>query len=632
MFDAEIEWNCPDHFPDLSKAEYIAIDLETRDPNLKTRGSGAVIGEGEIIGIAVAVEGWSGYYPIGHREGNLDKRIVLEWFKDVCATSAIKIFHNAMYDVCWIKAYNIPIHGAIVDTMVMASLIDENRLWYSLNSVAFDYLGAVKDEKALKDAAEKAGVDAKSEMYKLPAMYVGGYAEKDAELTLDLFKILSREIRKQSLEKIYRLETELFPCLIDMKFKGVRVDVEEAHKLKKQLLLQEENLLLEVKKETGIDTEIWAARSIAQVFDKLNLPYVRTEKTNAPSFTKNFLQEHKHPLVNKIAKAREINKAHTTFIDTILKHSHHGRIHADINPIRSDQGGTVTGRFSYSNPNLQQIPARNKDLGPKIRSLFIPEKNHKWGCFDYSQQEPRLVVHFAASTDPIMFDDSVINIVEKFKNDSVDFHQTVADMANISRSQAKTINLGLFYGMGKTKLQAELGLNTKTEAENLFNQYHENVPFVKELMTQTSNYAQKAGCISTLLGRRCRFDKWELAQWNNGKFIAPMSKIEAEAAFKEKYPDAKPEVIEKGIRRAMTYKALNKLIQGSAADMTKKAMLDLYNEGIIPHIQIHDELDISVESEAQAKKIIEIMENAVTLAVPNKVDYESGNSWGDIYG
>jgi DNA polymerase I-like protein with 3'-5' exonuclease and polymerase domains len=632
MFDAEIEWNCPDHFPDLSKAKYIAIDLETRDPDLKTRGSGSVIGNGEIIGIAVAIEGWSGYYPIGHREGNLDKRIVLEWFKEVCATDAVKIFHNAMYDVCWIKAYNIPIRGMIVDTMVMASLIDENRLWYSLNSIAFDYLGAVKDEKALKDAAEKAGVDAKSEMYKLPAMYVGGYAEKDAELTLDLFKKLSLEITKQKLENVFNLETNLFPCLIDMKFKGVRVDVEEAHKLKKQLLLQEENLLLEVKKETGIDTEIWAARSIAQVFDKLNLPYVRTEKTKAPSFTKNFLQEHKHPLVNKIAKAREINKAHTTFIDTILKHSHHGRIHADINPIRSDQGGTVTGRFSYSNPNLQQIPARNKDLGPKIRSLFIPEKNHKWGCFDYSQQEPRLVVHFAATTESTMFDDSVENIVEKFKKDSVDFHQTVADMANISRSQAKTINLGLFYGMGKAKLQAELGLNTKMEAENLFNQYHENVPFVKELMTHTSNYAQKEGCIATLEGRRCRFDKWELAQWNNGKFIAPMSRIEAEAAFKEKYPDAKPQVIEKGIRRAMTYKALNKLIQGSAADMTKKAMLDLYNEGIVPHIQIHDELDISVESETQAKKIIEIMENAVTLAIPNKVDYESGDTWGDIYG
>jgi DNA polymerase I-like protein with 3'-5' exonuclease and polymerase domains len=201
MFDAEIEWNCPDHFPDLSKAKYIAIDLETRDPDLKTRGSGAVIGNGEIIGIAVAIEGWSGYYPIGHREGNLDKRIVLEWFKEVCATDAVKIFHNAMYDVCWIKAYNIPIRGMIVDTMVMASLIDENRLWYSLNSIAFDYLGAVKDEKALKDAAEKAGVDAKSEMYKLPAMYVGGYAEKDAELTLDLFKILSYRNKETKFRK-----------------------------------------------------------------------------------------------------------------------------------------------------------------------------------------------------------------------------------------------------------------------------------------------------------------------------------------------------------------------------------------------------------------------------------------------
>ena len=632
LFEAEIEWNCPDHFPDLSQAKYIAIDLETRDPNLKSRESGAVIGNGEIIGIAVAVDGWSGYYPIAHREGNLDKRIVLDWFKEVCATPAAKIFHNAMYDVCWIRAYGISINGHIIDTMLMASLIDENRLWYSLNSVAFDYLGAVKDEKALKDAAEKAGVDPKSEMYKLPAMYVGGYAEKDAELTLDLFKKLSGEISKQNLTKIFDLETNLFPCLIDMKFKGVRVDIEEAHKLKQELMSQEEGLLLEVKRETGIDTEIWAARSIAKVFDKLNLPYSRTEKSQAPSFTKNFLSEHKHPLVNKIAKAREINKAHTTFIDTILKHSHHGRIHADINPIRSDQGGTVTGRFSYSNPNLQQIPARNKELGPKIRGLFIPEKNHTWGCFDYSQQEPRLVVHYAATTEPICFDESVSKIVEKFKDDSVDFHQTVADMAGISRSAAKTINLGLFYGMGKAKLQAELGLSTRPEAEQLFNQYHENVPFVKELMNYTSQIAQEKGVIATFLDRRCRFDKWELAQWNNGKMVAPMSKVEAEAAYLEKYPLATEKNKKNGIRRAMTYKALNKLIQGSAADMTKKAMLDLYNEGIIPHIQIHDELDISVASEEQAKKIIEIMENAVTLAVPNKVDYESGQTWGDING
>jgi DNA polymerase I-like protein with 3'-5' exonuclease and polymerase domains len=617
MFEASTEWSAPENYPDLKGYKYIAIDLETKDPNLKTRGSGAIQGMGEIVGFAIAVDGWSGYYPIAHEGGgNMDRQKVLKWIKEVLETPATKIFHNAMYDICWLKAYGFKINGMIVDTMVMASLIDENRFSFTLNSISFEFLREVKDEKALKEAAQSFGLDAKAEMYKLPAMYVGNYAEKDAELTLELFKTLSREIKKQNLENIYQLETELFPCLIEMKFKGVRVDVEKAHKLKQQLNTEEKQLLLEVKKHTGEEVEIWAARSIAKVFDKLALSYELTSKSKLPSFTKNFLSEHPHPTIKLIAKAREINKAHTTFIDTILKHQYKGRIHADINPIRSDQGGTVTGRFSYSNPNLQQIPARNKDLGPMIRSLFIPEVNHKWGCFDYSQQEPRLVVHYAAATEPICFDDSVINIVKKFKNDSVDFHQTVADMADISRTQAKTINLGLFYGMGKNKLQAELGLS-KVDADNLFNKYHENVPFVKDLMNRTSNHAQASGSIGTLLGRKCRFDKWEP---NTFGMHTPMSYEEAERTYGRGR-----------IKRAFTYKALNKLIQGSAADMTKKAMLDLYKEGIIPHIQIHDELDISIESEEQAKKIIEIMENAVTLAVPNKVDFESGDTWGDIH-
>jgi DNA polymerase I-like protein with 3'-5' exonuclease and polymerase domains len=619
IFEAQKEWICPESFPDLKGYKYIAIDLETRDPDLKIRGSGAIIGNGEIVGIAVAVDGWSGYYPIAHQGGgNLEKNKVMDWIKDVCSSDSVKLFHNAMYDVCWLRAAGVHINGHIVDTMVMASLIDENRLSYTLNSISYEFLGEVKDEKALIEAAQSWGIDPKSEMYKLPAMYVGNYAEKDAVLTLELFKVLSREIQKQSLQNVFDLETQLFPCLLDMKFKGVRVDIEKAKLLKQQLTNQEQEILLKVKRETGIEPQIWAARSIATVFDKLGLHYERTDKSHAPSFTKNFLQEHKHPIVQMIAKAREINKAHTTFIDTILKFTHKGRIHADINPIRSDQGGTVTGRFSYANPNLQQIPARNKELGPMIRSLFLPEVDHKWGCFDYSQQEPRLVVHYAATTEPICFDESVTKIVEEFKNDSVDFHKTVAIMAGISREQAKTINLGLFYGMGKAKLQAELGLNTKAEAEKLFNQYHDNVPFVKELMNKTSQFAQTSGSIGTLLGRRCRFNKWEPATF--GMHTA-MSFEEAERTYGRGR-----------IRRAMTYKALNKLIQGSAADMTKKAMLDLYNEGIIPHIQIHDELDISVIDDNHAKKIVEIMENAVTLAIPNKVDYESGETWGDIYG
>ena len=397
LFTAQTEWIEPEEYPDLRQYDEIAVDLETRDPDLKKKGSGSVIGNGEVVGIAVAVPGRKFYFPIAHGSGpNMDRKKTLEWFKDTMATDAIKIFHNAMYDVCWIKAMGIKINGLVVDTMIAASLVDENRFQYSLNAISWDYLGHGKNEQALNEEAKSRGLDPKADMWQLPAMHVGSYAEKDAELTLELWQIFKKEIINQDIESIFNLETDLFPCLVDMKFKGVRVDIERAHKLKQQLCTQEEQLLHQVKKETGIDVQIWAARSIAKVFDKLVLPYERTEKSKAPSFTKNFLQEHNNPLVQKIAKAREINKAHTTFIDTIIRHENKGRIHADINQIRSDQGGTVTGRFSYSNPNLQQLPARNKDLGPMIRSLFLPEEGCTWGCFDYSQQEPRLVVHYAA--------------------------------------------------------------------------------------------------------------------------------------------------------------------------------------------------------------------------------------------
>ena len=611
MFEAQTEWVKPDEFPDLRQADTIAIDLETHDPDLKTLGSGAVVGRGKVVGIAVATDGYSGYFPFDHEGGgNLEKSKVIQWFTDVCQSPADKVFHNAMYDVCWIRAMGIKINGNIYDTMIAASLVNENRFRFDLGSLGWDYVGRGKNETELNNAAKEWGVDPKADMWKLPSMYVGNYAERDAELTLALWKVMQKELSDQDLGSIFELETDLFPCLVDMRFLGVKVDVSKAHELKQQLVLQEEMLLHKIKKETGQDIQIWAARSIAKVFEKLNLPFDRTEKTNSPSFTKNFLSNHEHPLVKMIAEAREVNKAHTTFIDTIIRYEHLGRIHADINQIRSDSGGTVTGRFSYSNPNLQQIPARNKDLGPMIRSLFVPESGCEWGCFDYNQQEPRLVVHYASLDQ----DASVFNVRDAYNADNADFHTIVAKMADIPRTQAKVINLGLFYGMGKAKLQAELGVS-KEKAEELFSIYHARVPFVKTLMKSVSNRAQQHGQIRTLLGRLCRFHLWEPNSFGMHKAL-PFEEASQEHGG--------------GIRRAYTYKALNKLIQGSAADMTKKAMLDLYKEGIIPHIQVHDELDISVESDKQAKRIIEIMEEAVDLEVPNKVDYESGPNWGTI--
>jgi len=609
VFKAQTEWSKPEEFPDLRQADVIAIDLETCDPDLKTMGSGAIVGRGKVVGIAIATDGYSGYFPFDHEGGgNLEKNKVIQWFTDVCKSDAIKVFHNAMYDVCWIRSMGIKINGQIVDTMIAASLVNENRFRFDLNSLGWDYCGQGKNESELNEAAKEWGVDPKADMWKLPAMYVGNYAERDAELTLNLWKVMQKELTDQDLGSIFELETDLFPCLVDMKFLGVRVDVQKAHTLKQQLASEEEKLLQKVELETGIEPQIWAARSIAKVFDKLKLDYERTVKTQAPSFTKNFLSSHSHPLVQCIAKAREINKAHTTFIDTIIKHEHNGRIHADINQIRSDTGGTVTGRFSYSNPNLQQIPARNKDLGPLIRSLFIPESGCEWGCFDYSQQEPRLVVHYASLDQ----DASVFNVKDAYEDGNADFHTIVAEMAEIPRDQAKTINLGLFYGMGKAKLQAELGVS-KDKAEELFSIYHERVPFVKSLTRSVSNRAQQRGQIRTLLGRLCRFHLWEPNTFGMHKALP------FDQAVQEHGP---------GIKRAYTYKALNKLIQGSAADMTKKSMLELYKEGIVAHIQIHDELDISVKDD---KHIVEIMESAVDLEIPNKVDYEKGKNWGDIH-
>jgi len=610
MFSPETEWVPPLNLPDLKEYSEIAIDLETRDPNLMTMGSGAIRGDGEIVGIAIAVEGWSGYFPIAHEAGgNMDRGLVLDWFEEVLHTDATKIFHNAMYDVSWIRALGFYIRGGIIDTMIAASLVNENRFSFTLDSISKEYIGMGKNEKTLAEAAKSWGVNPKADMWRLPAPLVGEYAERDAEVTLKLWQAMKHEITQQDLWDIFNLETSLFPCLVDMKFKGVRVDIDRAEVLKKDLNKQEKIIHEKIEKLSGFPIEIYAATSIAKAFDKLKIPYDRTDK-GAPSFTKNFLATHPAELPKLINDAREMNKASSTFIDTILKHEHNGRIHSDINQIRSDDGGTVTGRFSYSNPNLQQIPARHKVIGPAIRSLFLPEENCTWGCFDYSQQEPRIVVHYSS----LLKLEGSSMIVDQYNNGEADFHQMIADMAGIERKQAKTINLGLMYGMGKNKLMAELGL-LKDAAEDLIRTYHHKAPFVKMLSEAVTRQAEDSGRIRTIGGRLCHFDLWESRTFGVNK------PLPLDDALREHGP---------GIKRAFTYKALNKLIQGSAADMTKKAMLALYEAGEIPHIQIHDELDISVHSREQVEKIIKIMEDAVQLEVPNKVDFEEGDNWGSI--
>ena len=573
--------------------------------------------DGFIVGYAVAVDGWKGYFPIAHQGGgNLDDRIVNRWMKKVLELPCDKIMHNAAYDLGWLRASGFTVNGTIYDTMLAAPLIDENRYSYALNSLGFDYLKEVKSEQGLKDAASDFGVHAKKELWKLPAMYVGDYAEQDAALTLKLWHHLKALLKKEEVESIFTLETELLPILIDLTFQGIRFDRPKCEQLIDEFKRKELEHIKQIKSLSGEKVDIWAAASIAKAFDKLSLPYPKTT-TGLPSFTKTFLDSHDHPIAKLIIEARELNKTHGTFLMPYLDHSaKDGRIHPHINQMRSEDGGTVTGRLSMNNPNLQQVPARHEIIGPLVRSLFLPEEGQLWAANDFSSQEPRLLVHYATLLDL----PGAERMAEAYRNDpNTDFHQMVADMAGIKRKAAKTIGLGLMYGMGKQKLANSLDLPLD-EAAELISTFHSKVPFLRgtiDAVMRRIEHPASGGSIRTLLGRKCRFPLWEPVEYGINKAL-PREQA----------------VIEYGprIKRAMTYKGLNRLIQGSAADQTKAAMVALHKAGMRLLLQVHDEIAISVDGKETADHASRIMRDAVTLEVPSRVDVEIGPSWGEAKG
>ena len=679
---------------DLNGIDTVALDIETYDPNLKTKGLGAIRGDGFITGVAIATGKDTVYFPLHHsdhvKSDSEKKNFWDQMNKKILQNENItKVFHNAIYDVCWMRAETGKmLKGRIVDTMVAASVINENRFKYSLDALSKDIL---KDEKYKYDLQEKTfqwsgGMqkDPMSNMHKLPSHVVKEYAKQDVNLTFRLWEIFDKQLdevlhikkdgEQKSCRKIFELETRLFPCLVDMKFKGVRIDTQKLESFGKKLKCRRDNLLNIIKKHTKVDVQLWAANSVKDLLNNQNITnYERTPKSGMPKLPKDYLKTHANRFLRMLSKAREADKAVNTFIEGLKGYIHNGRIHADINQIRSDAGGTVTGRFSMSNPNLQQIPAKGY-YGKKMRELFLPEEGHQWGSFDYSQQEPRIVVHYAIKHGL----SETQELADKFNSDEADFHQIVADMANIPRKQAKSINLGLFYGMGKGKLQAELNLD-KTQAKKLFDTYHDKVPFVKELSDNLMGFAKEHRLVFTLEDRFCRFDTYENVnkKWNNkerkfeewdpeakeikdektgkityrGDWIVPRLmtkeaawekfKLQFNAKSKSKAEGGKGKVEEltaegrkswfaQYFTPAFTYKALNRLIQGSAADMTKKAMVILYEKGIVPHIQIHDELCVSIKDQETRNMVQKTMEQAIILKINNKVDCKLGPNWGTI--
>ena len=670
---------------DLEGIDTVAIDIETYDPNLKTKGLGAVRKDGFITGVAVATGKDTVYFGLHHSDLTTTPEMEQEFWnqlnKKILQNPDItKVFHNAMYDVCWLRATTGKmLQGKLVDTMIAASVIDENRFKYSLDSLSKDYLNDQKYKYDLYEKASLEGIkDPMSNMHKLSYDLVKDYAKQDVDLTLKLWNLFNKKLDQvlytrpedneiKTCRNIFELETKLFRCLVDMKFKGVRVDIQKLEEFGKKLKFRRDNLLNIIRKHTGVIVQLWAANSVKLLLDQQKITnYKKTPKSGMPQLPKDYLKTHKNRFLRMLSKAREFDKAVNTFVEGLKGYVYNGRIHADVNQIRSDQGGTVTGRFSMSNPNLQQIPAGGY-IGKKMREIFLPEEGMKWGSFDYSQQEPRIVAHYAikyglANTE---------GLKDKFEKENADFHQIVADLAKIPRKQAKTINLGLFYGMGKGKLQNELNLDQK-QATNLLKLYHEKIPFIKELSDNLKNFAERERLIYTLEDRFCRFNFYESTnkRWDNnirkfeewdpkakeikqkdgtikyeGDWVTPklLSEKDAWDKFKNEFNSKSSKKIEEHTEQerqmyfnnyyvpAFTYKALNRLIQGSAADMTKKAMVDLYENGIVPHIQIHDELCISVKSDEEAEFIKKTMEETIPdFSIKNKVDYESGPNWGTI--
>ena len=610
--EVKSEWLHPTEFPSMKGRQVVAIDLETCDTELIKMGPGWARKIGKVIGIAISSGDFTAYYPIAHDGGgNMDKDVVLKYIKSVCEDESIqKVFHNAQYDIGWLSVLNIEVKGYIHDTMIASALLNENRYSYTLNSMVHEYLGEYKDEKVLKAKAEELGIDPKSEMYKLPAEFVGEYAEADAFLTFRLHEKMMLEIKNDALETVYDMECRLIRVIFNMTKRGVRVNMERAFALKRKLLVKEKNYLKRIKDITGSDVQVWAARSVAKAFDDINLEYPRTT-LGAPSFTQTFLETHSHELPRMITKARVLNKLQGTFIDGIKRHIHNDRLHAHINQIRGDSGGTVTGRFSMYAPNLQQMPIRS-EFGSELRKIFIPEQGEYWLSADYSQQEPRILTHFA-----ILNKNKGAEDVQEAFIKGLDFNRQTADMAGIPRRLAKTIGLGVMYGMGYKKLAVDLDISP-VEAKEMLKEFRTKVPFMQGMLEDVMNRANKVGTIRTYLGRKCRFDLYEPSWYDPGVFHKALPLKQAQAEYGGQ------------VKRAGTYKALNRLIQGTAADQTKKAMVDVYeNLGIIPLIQVHDELNCSVKSDKQAKDIKDIMENSMKLEVPSKVDFKTKDNWGD---
>lgn len=623
LFMPASEWKPPTSFPDLNGEKIIGLDIESHDPSLTTRGPGFLRGDAQISGISVATSDRAWYFPIRHLGGgNMDREAVVSFIRDLTSREDRFICGaNLQYELEGLHSETIDVKSKLIDVQLAEALIDEESDDNSLDALARKYLGKRKDETLLKQAADALGLKSvKGSLWKLHSKYVGPYAEYDAMAPLQIFAKQLETLKKESLESVFQLECKLLPLLWKMRQQGICMDLDRASRLSKTLKMQEDTLRLAMKVKYGTEIDEMSGGKIAMICDRLGIKYPRTESGN-PSFTADFIEGTIHPFFDDLSDLRELSGLRNKFVDKwILGNVVGDKIHPQWKQIavsgneeEGNNGGTRTGRMAASNPNPQQIPAgkyrksgKPNDIGAEIRACFIPHsKSLKWMKSDYSEQEPRILMHFAS----LCGFTGAQEIVNKYQDRSFKVYPFMMEISDLDKRPAKDCYLGRCYGMGIKKLAYKFN-KTEEEAREILRKFDGGVPCVKEIADAAMSAAQRRGYVKTLLGRRRHFDFWEPCNSfklrQNGVDCLPVRLEQA----KEKWHGLQ-------LQRANTHKALNSIIQGSAADMIKSAIVKNYEEhGDLPYMPVHDELNYGVTDEAHANKLHHGIETCVDMRVP----------------
>lgn len=631
LFPTASDWTPPKDFPNLSGVSELGLDFECRDPSLGTMGPGAVRNDGETIGFSVATRDRRWYFPYAHLGGgNIDRAHCLRFVESILGDNNKTIIGaNILYDLEWAKHFGVSkIHAKLIDVQTVEALIDEEANGYSLDAIAKRRLGFRKDETLLREASINYGCDPKKQLWKLHSMYVGPYAEMDALLPLQIWEDQKKDVREQGLETVLKLEMDLIPVLLEMRFRGVPVDLAAAKKLSNEWNVLREDFRSDLFRDYDLRLQTgYEVDQVQSVLDRLGIEYPRTPKTNRASITASYIEEHDHPFLKKLQALREIDRLKGTFVDSLFfKFSLNKRIHSQFKPVARDDGGTRSGRFASSNPNLQQVPSRSS-LAPLIRACFVPDEGFNWAKWDYSQQEPRLMLHFAAT---VGCEGAADAISYMRANPDKKFYDLAQRAANINYRDAKDITLGRMYSMGKKKMSIKLH-RTYKECGDVLDRFDTANPYVIDIAQRMMRAADRRGYIRTIVGRRSRFNKWEPAGWREKDPSGyPLDGLPSNAPYEE----AKSLWPNERLKRALTHKALNRCLQGSGGDMVKCAMVNMYQkDGYVPYLTVHDELDGPVKDREEAEYRRQMMGTSITdytgikMLCPIEADLDYGPHW-----